>query len=126
MYLDVVGPQPVPGHRSRSTSHPRPPALLPCNALALFPSALRSQLSHFDSAAEGQRYREGRSHYTTDQPAKAVYSRGGACPRPCLQAYPRPVGLDLEDTLSKLPIDDVRNHFHGCVGSCLKETWDEG
>src|SRR5437667_8178680 len=110
MYLDAVGPQPVPGRKSRSTSHPRLPGLLLCNALALFPSAQRSQLSHFDNAAEGQ-------GYTTDRPAKAVYSRGGACPRP--------VGLDREDTLSKLPIDVVRNHSRGCVGGCWKESWDE-
>src|SRR5438552_10790381 len=113
MYLDAVGPQPVPGRRSRSTSHSRPPALLPCNAFAQFPSAQRSLLSHFDSAAEGQ----GRPYYTTDRSAKAVYSRGGVCPRP--------VGLDREDTLSKLPLDVVRNHSRGCVGGCWKESWDE-
>src|SRR6266581_9748417 len=108
MYLDAVGLQPEPGRKSRSTSHPRLPALLLCNALALFPSARRSQLSHFDNAAEGKGDREGRPYYTTDRPAQAVYSRGD--PRG------RPVGLDREDTLSKLLLDVVRNHSCGCVG----------
>src|SRR6266566_560106 len=104
MYLDAMGPQPEPGRKSRSTSHPRPPALLLRNALALFPSARRSQLSHLDSAAEGK------GDYTTDRPAQAVYSRGD--PRG------RPVGLDREDTLSKLPLAVERNQYRVGVGGC--------
>src|SRR6266581_8872132 len=108
MYLDVVGLQPEPGRKSWSTSHPRPPGLLLCNALALFPSALRSQLSHFDSAAEGKGDREGRPYYTRPVQADPSYSRGD--PRG------RPVGLDREDTLSKLLLDVERNHYRVGVG----------